>query len=104
MTCTERQREVYNKMGFDYSTQWGDEHGVFVDTGSSGSVVLDATSEFSKIQQQMVDCRVKWSAQLIMAESDEEFESVWAEAMAEYDLLDHQSVVDEYNRLYQEIK
>ena len=104
VTCTERQREVYNKMGFDYSTQWGDEHGVFVDTGSSGSVVLDATSEFSKIQQQMVDCRVKWSAQLIMAESDEEFESVWAEAMAEYDLLDHQSVVDEYNRLYQEIK
>ena len=75
-----------------------------MDTGSSGSVVLDATSEFSKIQQQMVDCRVKWSAQLIMAESDEEFESVWAEAMAEYDLLDHQSVVDEYNRLYQEIK
>lgn len=103
-TLTDRQREVYAKMGFDYSMQWGDEHGAFVDTGTSGSITLDATSEVAKIQQQMVECRVKWSAKLMLAESDEEFESIWAEAVAEYDLLDHQSVVDEYNRLYAETK
>ena len=101
---TERQREVYAKMGFEYSSQWGDEHGAFVDTGTSGTISLDSTSEEAKIQQQMVDCRVKWSAKLIMAESDEEFESIWNDAMAEYDLLDHQRVVDEYNRLYAESK
>ena len=101
---TERQREVIHRMGFDYSKQWGDEHGAFVDTGTSGSITLDATSEFAKIQQQMVDCRVKWTAKLMMAETDEQFESIWTDAVAEYDKLDHQSVVDEYNRLYQETK
>lgn len=60
--------------------------------------------EAAKIQQQRVDCRVKWSAKLMMAESDEEFEVIWTEAMAEYDLFDHQSMVGEYNRLYQETK
>ena len=104
MNYTERQREVIHRMGFDYSKQWGDEHGAFVDTGTSGSITLDATSEFAKIQQQMVDCRVKWTAKLMMAETDEQFESIWTDAVAEYDKLDHQSVVDEYNRLYQETK
>lgn len=104
MNLTERQRDVLHKMGFEYSLQWGDEHGAFVDTGTSGSISLDATSEFAKIQQQMVDCRVKWTAKLMMAETDEQFESIWTDAVAEYDKLDHQSVVDEYNRLYQETK
>ncbi len=104
VSLSERQKEVYANMGYDYSTQWADEHGVFVDTGYSGSVSLDSTSELGKIQQQMVDCRLKYSSRLIMANSDEEFESIWEEAVAEYDLLDHQSVVDEYNRLYQELK
>ena len=103
-TLSDRQKEVYAKMGVEYSTQWGDEHGAFVDTGTSGSISLDSTSEFAKIQQQMVECRVKWSAKLILAETDEEFESIWNDAVAEYDMLDHQSVVDEYNRLYQETK
>ena len=104
VNLSERQKEAYANMGYDYSTQWADEHGVFVDTGYSGSVSLDSTSELAKIQQQMVDCRLKYSSRLIMANSDEEFESIWEEAVAEYDLLDHQSVVDEYNRLYQELK
>ena len=101
---TERQREVIELMGFEYSTQWGDENGEFVDTGYAGAITLDATSEVAKIQQQMVDCRLKWSAQLIMAESDEAFEETWTKAMEEYDMLDHQRVVDEYNRLYEEAK
>lgn len=99
-SLTERQREVYAKMGFSSSKQWGDEHGAFVDTGTSGSITLDATSEEAKIMQQMVDCRLKWSAKLILAETDEEFEAIWADAVAEYDLLDHQKVVDTYNELY----
>ena len=103
-SLTDRQKEVYAKMGFEYSSQWGDEHGAFVDTGTAGSVSLDSTTEVAKIQQQMVDCRIKWSAKLILAESDDEFESIWSDAVAEYDKLDHQSVVDEYNRLYQETK
>jgi len=104
LNLTERQKEAYAKMGFEYSMQWGDEHGVFIDTGSAGTVTLDSTTEFAKIQQQMIDCRVKYSAKLIMAESDADFDKVWDEAVAEYNLLDHESVVAEYNRLYAETK
>ena len=51
----------------------------------------------------MVEVRTKWSARMVLAESEQEFEQVYSDAMAEYDKLDHQSVIDELNRLYSEI-
>ena len=43
-------------------------------------------------------------AQLILAESDEEFESMYDEFLAEYQSFGPQTVVDAYNAVYDGIK
>ena len=50
----------------------------------------------------MIECRVKYTPKLILANSEEEFEKLYAQALAEYDKLNPQSVIDEYNRMLDE--
>lgn len=102
-TLTDRQKEVYQNLGWESSQAWWEQNGTLVSAGAASSVSIDPTSDLGKTAAKMVEVRTKWSARMVLAESEQEFEQVYSDAMAEYDKLDHQSVIDELNRLYSEI-
>ena len=91
---SDRQKEVYAAMGWESSNDWWDENTVVVNAGFSQACALDTTSDLGKLGAKMVELRVKYSANLLMAD---DFEAVWAELMAEYDKLDHEAVIDAMN-------
>lgn len=99
-----RQKEAYEKLGWDSSLTWYSENIALGHTGLAGSIYIDPTSDLGKLHIKMTETRVKHTAPMIMATTDEEFEAAYAAAMAEYDKLDHESVIDEFNRLYDEQK
>lgn len=99
---TERQREAYAGMGWENSKDWWIKNGVLQETGLTGAVRIDSTTDLGRLHQQMTEVRVRWSAKLIMANDDASFENIYQQAMAEYDLLNPDSVINEYNRLYAE--
>lgn len=97
-----RQKEAYAAMGWKSSTEWWVDHGYFASTGLPGAIMLDSASEFADTAAKMLEFRVKTSASLIMAETEEDFERIYEAAVAEHLKMNPQSVVDEFNRLYQE--
>lgn len=90
----DRQREAFSKMGWTTSNDWWDKNFQAVDPGFFQSCALDTTSDLGKVGAKMVELRVKYSANLLMAD---DFDSVWSEMMTEYDKLDHKSVIDAMN-------
>lgn len=101
---TPRQREAVEMLGWENSMSWWIDNMVPNPTGLMGAVHIDSTTELGRLHQQMTDMRVRWTARLIMASSVDEFYSLYEEAMAEYNMLDHQSVIDEFNRLLDEAR
>jgi hypothetical protein len=96
-----RQKEVFAKLGWDSSLTWYNKNGKLGYTGLAGTVYVDPASNLGAIHTKMTETRLKYSAPLMLAKTDEEFESIWRTAMAEYDRMDHQSVIDEFNNQYQ---
>ena len=88
-------------MGWESSNDWWDENTVVVSAGFSQACALDTTSDLGKLGANMVELRVKYSANLLMAD---DFDAVWAELMAEYDKLDHEAVIDAMNATLEEHK
>ena len=101
VALTDRQREVYEGLGWEVSNQWWAENLEPADTGYSSSCALDTSSDLGKVGAKMVELRVKYSANLIMAD---DFDVVWAELMEEYDKLDHEAVIDAMNETLAEYK
>ena len=99
---TERQQQAYASLGWTSSKSWYLDNGYFAETGLASSVYIDPASEFGRTHQRMTELRTRYTAPLIMAADDAEFESVYAEAMAEYERLDPDAVIAEFNRLFQE--
>lgn len=97
----DRQKEVFKAMGWETSNDWWDENVNPVNAGFSQACALDTTSDLGKIGAKMVELRVKYSANLLMAD---DFEAVWNELMAEYDKLDHEAVIDAMNATLEEHK
>jgi len=97
-----REQEVFKKLGWANSQQWFIDNGM-VYRSDITTVSIDPASDLGRIQQRMADVRIKYSAGLLMAGSDDEFEDIWNQMLAEFDLLDHKAVVDEYNRIYGEL-
>lgn len=98
---TEREREVYAALGWETCNGWWDENTAPVNAGFSQACALDTTSDLGKVGAKMVELRVKYSANLLMAE---DFDTVWAELMEEYDKLDHEAVIDAMNERLAENK
>ena len=98
---SDRQKEVYAAMGWESSNDWWDENTVVVNAGFSQACALDTTSDLGKLGAKMVELRVKYSANLLMAD---DFDAVWNELMAEYDKLDHEAVIDAMNATLEEHK
>lgn len=101
LTLSDRQREVFEALGWESSEQWWTENMEPADTGYSSSCALETSSDLGKVGAKMVELRVKYSANLIMAE---DFDVVWEELMEEYDKLDHEAVIEAMNDKLAEYK
>lgn len=93
-SLTGREKEAFAALGWDSSNGWWNDHGRGVDAGYYQSCSLDAASDLAKVGAKMVETRIKYSANLLMAD---DFDAAWSELMAEYDKLDHQAVIDAMN-------
>ena len=96
---TARQTEAFDKLGWTSSKSWYLENGFFAPSGMSTAVYIDPTSDLGKKGVKMTELRLRYSTKLIMAESDAEFETVWAETMEAYEKLNPSEYIDEMNRL-----
>ncbi|MBP1988819.1 extracellular solute-binding protein [Paenibacillus eucommiae] len=96
-------KEAYTKLGWENSKSYFLETGEAAHTGIAGTIAIDTTSALGALHQKIVDFRSKNSAKLIInPKTDEEFEAQYQSVISEYKKLKPESVVDEYNRLYQE--
>ena len=98
---SDRQKEVFAAMGWETSNDWWEKNVSVANAGFSQACALDTTSDLGKIGAKMVELRVKYSANLLMAE---DFDAVWEELMAEYDKLDHEAVIDAMNETLEKHK
>ncbi|MDR0656845.1 MAG: hypothetical protein LBG22_11065 [Treponema sp.] len=98
---SDREREVFSKMGWASSKDWWLKNTTFGETGLAGTVYIDPASDLGAIHTMMTEIRVRHAANLMQAKSDEEFERLYRAAMTEYDRINHQSVIDAFNRQYQ---
>lgn len=99
---TEDVRNAYAKLGWADSVDYWRKTSIGGPSGIASSIVLDPTSELGMLSAKMTEFRVKNTAKLIMAQDDTEFEALYQSLVAEYNALNPQTVVDEYNRLYGE--
>lgn len=99
---TQTVRDAYATMGWEHSKDWYMKNGEPAPGGLASGIILDPASQEGITSQKMVELRVKNSARLIQAPSDEQFEAVWQELMGQYQALNPSSVVDKYNELFSE--
>ena len=67
----------------------------------ASGVSVDPQSEEGRQEAVLADFRVKNSARLIQAASDQEFQELYEELVAQYNGMNPQVVVDAYNAAYQ---
>lgn len=103
LQLTQGMRDAYKKLGWENSKDYFLKTGEAANTGIASTVVIDTTSALGALHQKMIDFRIKNSATLIISpKTDEEFESLYQSVIASYKQLKPETVVAEYNRLYQE--
>ncbi|WP_113930591.1 extracellular solute-binding protein [Bacillus sp. P14.5] len=98
---TDRVKGAYEEMGWEHSLSWWHENGEPAPSGVASAVSVDPASKVGKTHQKMVDLRIKNSARLISADSEKEFEEIWKDVMKQYEKLEPQTVIDEYNAIYE---
>ncbi|WP_165352541.1 extracellular solute-binding protein [Bacillus infantis] len=101
---TDRINESYEKLGWEHSKDWWYENGKPTPAGVASAMMIEPSSELGMVHQKMTELRVRSTPDLIMADSDAEFEKVWADIEKQYEKLDPQRVVDSFNEMYQESK
>ncbi|MGD9938992.1 MAG: hypothetical protein AB7T74_04240 [Clostridia bacterium] len=104
ISLTDRQREAYEKLGWKNSLEYWLETGVSAPVGLAARVVIDPSSELGMLNQKVTQFRVQAAAALITAETEAEYNSLYAKYMEDYKKLNAQRVIDEYNRIYTELK
>ena len=108
LAMSDRNREVYEAYGWHSMTDpWQaneDFEYELIHTGLAGTVALDSTSEESAMDTRLSEYFYNHIAKLILAEDDEEFESLYAQYLEEYNALGTETVVKAYNEVYDGIK
>ncbi len=94
--------DAYKAMGWENSMQWWTDNAEGVTVGVAASVSVNPSTELGALEARITDLRIKYSSQLMMAKSDEEFETIYNTLLEEHGKLQPEKVVDEYNRLYAE--
>ncbi|MBO9606563.1 MAG: hypothetical protein J7639_11450 [Paenibacillaceae bacterium] len=106
MVLTQRMRDAFQKMGYKNSSgpwELGSTNVVYP-LGLTNSTAIDPQSDLGPLQEKMVELLTRSSSKLILAKDDADFEYVYKSVVAEYDKLQSDKVVDEFNRLYKESK
>jgi putative aldouronate transport system substrate-binding protein len=106
MVLTQRMRDAFQNMGYGNSSgpwELGDTNVVYP-MGLTNSTAIDPQSELGALQEKMVELLVRSSSKLIKAKDDADFEKVYNSVVAEYDKMQSDRVVDEFNKLYAESK
>ena len=101
-TRTDRINQAYNKLGWETPLDWWLKNAEWITIGLASGIGLEQTSEEGVLEARISDFRVKNTARLIMAKSDEEFESVYNNLVEQYNEFKPQLIVDKYNELYQQ--
>lgn len=101
-TRPSRINEALDQLGWETPLDWWQENAQWKPIGVASGVSVDPQSEEGRKEAMLADFRVKNSARLIQATSDEEFEKLYEELTAQYSDMDPQTVVDAYNAVYQQ--
>jgi len=104
ITLTERQMEAYKKLGWKNSLEYWLKTGVSAPVGLIARVVIDQDNELSMLNQKVTQFRYQAAATLITAKSEAEYQKMLAGILEDYKKLNAQRVVDEYNKVYNELK
>ncbi|GBG06452.1 hypothetical protein PAT3040_00979 [Paenibacillus agaridevorans] len=103
LVLTPEMKDAYSQLGWENSKDYFLKTGESAHTGVAGTISIDTTSELGALHQKIVDFRTKNAAKLIVTpKSDEEFEALYQATIQEYEKLKPETIVNEYNRLYQE--
>lgn len=102
LTLSEEQRNAYRMMGYDHKLQYWVDNGEEFPMGVASAISLNPADSFGLVEQQIIELRKKYTAQLILAENDAAFERILAEGVEAHQKLNPQDVIDEYNRLLEE--
>lgn len=106
LLMTDRQKAVYQKYGWETIIDpWTKNKNFEYTTMHTGLVqtsVIAPDSAEGKLEEKLVEYRVKNSAPLMMAKSDEEFEALYLKAVEGYKALNGETVISKYNEVYQE--
>ncbi|MEA4890011.1 MAG: hypothetical protein VB070_11165 [Clostridiaceae bacterium] len=93
---TDRQKEALKKLGWESSMDYWKKTSVAAPTGLAGTCSLDPNSDISKLNEKFISWRASAGTKLITAT---DFDATLAELNTEYEKMDIQKVVDEYNRI-----
>ncbi|WP_308639563.1 type 2 periplasmic-binding domain-containing protein [Paenibacillus silvisoli] len=99
---TKREKEIYEAMGWESSQDWWLKNAEAKPVGLAAGIVVDPNSSFGVTEAKLTDFRVKNTPKLIKASSAEDFEKIYNDLLKDYDKMNPQSLVDEYNRMYKE--
>lgn len=102
LSQTPETMEAFHKLGWETSVDYWLETSEGAKSGLASAIRLEPDSALSQTEQKLIDFRVKNTARLMMAKDDAEFDAIWAELVAEYDRLNPEEVINEYNRLLEE--
>lgn len=104
-TLSDRAKEVYSHYGWEIQEDiWfkNDRFDTeFIPSGVVGTVTLEPTSPEAKLEQQLVDFRNKAAVEIVMSS---DFEDTYTRKLEEYKKFESESVVDAYNKVYEEQK
>ena len=96
--------EAYKKLGWKNSLEYWLKTGVSAPVGLIARVVIDQDNELSMLNQKVTQFRYQAAATLITAASEAEYKKLLAGILEDYKKLNAQRVIDEYNRVYNELK
>lgn len=95
----DRQKEAYQKLGWANSRDFWLKIGVSAPNGLASTCSLDPNSDEGRLNEKFNEFRVKTGAKLITSKTEAEFEQNLKSALAEYDKIGLQKVVDKYNEI-----
>ena len=98
-SLNDTQRKLFEAMGWESSKAWWEENGVVLDPGFWNTCAPDVNSELGKRGAKAVEVRIKYTANLIMAD---DFESVWNEMIGEYEEYNTHEIIDVMNETLSE--
>ncbi|MBO7743690.1 extracellular solute-binding protein [Paenibacillus sp. MWE-103] len=99
-----RVKDTYTKLGWTDSEQWWRENSTEAIVGTAQSIFMDPNSEEGRLEQRLVEVRVRNTPKLIMAKNDAEFDKIYQDVLKEYEALKPETIVDLYNERYKAAK